>query len=61
MGDVIRLARDQDVDGNPIETLDSEIIAAVRKAKDAGVSNGYVVALLQGRLFDETRKMIDES
>ena len=43
---------------NAVHKLDSEIVAAILKAKDAGMSQGLIVAILHAHATKETISMI---
>lgn len=43
-----------------LERMDAVIVAAINDAKDAGVPQGLIVALLQGFAHSETADMVNE-
>lgn len=44
-----------------VNTLDQVLIAAVADAKDAGVPQGFIVALLHGHASQQTNIMIERA
>ena len=60
MSNVIHLASSKERDGNPVHDFDRALFDAIAAAKDAGVTSGYIVALLHARLTIETQVMISE-